>query len=100
MHAFLVRTQGGIGAPEWGVGERECLGPIEVQGMHFIPLHCVCQTVYGLGVLLNEAFNLTPKNALVYVGAWKDLVENSLTGWSWSDGTPSTNLNCGIVGCT
>ncbi len=66
---------------------------------------CMCecvhgQTVYGPGVLIQVALALTGMSSHSYIGGSKDLATSPLTGWSWSDGTPATNVNCGVTGCT
>ena len=59
----------------------------------------VGQVAYGTGALAQVAYTLKgPGHA--YIGGYKDLSTSPLTGWSWSDGTPATNLNCGSTGCT
>ena len=68
---------------------------------HYVSLASwVAQTVYGAGVLIQAAFALTGMANLTYIGGSKDLSTSPLTGWSWSDGTPASNVNCGATGCT
>jgi len=65
---------------------------------------CDCALVCVFLVALQNATGSLLAAALAYginahVGAFKDNTAALVSGWSWDDGTPATNLNCGSAGC-
>lgn len=34
-----------------------------------------------------------------FVGCYQEYLTSPISGWAWIDGTPATNLNCGLEGC-
>lgn len=60
----------------------------------------LCQSTPTSGTLIYEALSLTSPGSQTYLGASKNSDLGLTTGWSWVDGTPASNLNCGYTGCT
>ncbi len=52
-------------------------------------------TAGGAPDLLSFAFRLTNMGAHTWLGGLRDNSNPPLSGWSWVDGTPASNLNCG-----
>jgi hypothetical protein len=57
------------------------------------------QTQYTAGSLPQAMATVMAPSTQVFGGAFKDNTANLLSGWSWVDGSPASNLNCGSSYC-
>jgi hypothetical protein len=54
-------------------------------------------TATGAADLLSSAYQLTDKSSSPWIGGMRDNSNPPYYGWSWVDGTPAANLNCGTL---
>jgi hypothetical protein len=80
----------------WAAANASCVN--EGAGSHLVTSRQTAQLTVSGTDLMSVAFGMTGRSEQTLVGAYR-VGTAPLFGWTWVDGTPAANLNCGSMGC-